>query len=288
MTPHWKTSRFEWVLDRPQVLGIVNVTPDSFSDGGRWTGVSAALAQCEQLIKDGAQGLEIGGESSRPGATPVPLDVELARILPVVRDAVSLGVPISIDTYKPDVMRAVLDLGADVINDIWALRMPGALDVIVAYPQCGVCLMHMHRDPLTMQQDPLVGDVVERVSEFLAERCRVVMAAGVHANRLVVDPGIGFGKTRRDNYRLLDRQHELLALGFPVLIGWSRKSSLEACYSSGSGVNGSPADRLIPSVAAALMAVERGARVVRVHDVKQTVEALKVWVTMREWANAMD
>jgi dihydropteroate synthase len=282
IAPFWKTSRFEWTLNFPQVLGIVNVTPDSFSDGGHWLGVGATLAHCEQLIRDGAHGLDIGGESSRPGAIPVPLDVELARVCPVVRAAVSLGVPISVDTYKPEVMRAVLDLGVDVINDIWALRMPGALKVIAAHPRCGVCLMHMHRDPLTMQLEPLNGDVVDVVRAFLAERCHVVIAAGVEANRIVVDPGIGFGKTRLDNYRLLNQQHELLSLGFPVLAGWSRKSSLEFSKPEDHGDGLLPVDRLIPSVAAALLAVERGARIVRVHDVKPTVDALKVWVTMCE------
>ncbi|MBC7547387.1 MAG: dihydropteroate synthase [Polaromonas sp.] len=275
----WQTSRFTIDLSSPRVMGIVNVTPDSFSDGGRYLSadgnVAAAMAHCEQLIRDGADILDIGGESSRPGAPPVPLAEELARVLPVVRHAVDLGVPLSIDTYKPDVMQAVLDMGADAINDIWALRQPGALGVLARHRSCGVCLMHMHGEPQTMQSVPMTGDVVPVVRAFLHQAARDLQLAGVVAPRILLDAGIGFGKTVTQNFSLLARQDELLSLGFPLLAGWSRKSSLAAvCKST---VSTDPASRLVPSVTAAILAVERGARVLRVHDVKQTVQALDVW-----------
>ena len=268
----WVTSRFDVDLAMPQVMGIVNVTPDSFSDGGRHATTVAALRHCEQLLKDGAHMLDIGGESTRPGSPAVGLEEELARVLPVVQAAVALGVPVSVDTYKPEVMQAVLDAGADVINDIWALRQGGALSVVAAHPRCGVCLMHMHRDPQTMQVAPMAGDVVGPVAGFLGERASALTTSGVAAERIVLDPGIGFGKTVAQNFSLLAHQPALLALGYPLLAGWSRKSSLG--HVTGREV---PAERVAASVAAALLAVERGARVVRVHDVRETVDALKVW-----------
>ena len=272
----WTTTRFDIDLSRPQVMGIVNVTPDSFSDGGQFDSPAAALRHCEQLIKEGAQLLDIGGESTRPGSPALALEEELARVLPVVRGALSLGVPVSIDTYKPEVMQAVLDLGGDIVNDVWALRREGALRVVAAHARCGVCLMHMHRDPQTMQVAPMAGDVVAPVMNFLRERAAALTSAGVDAARIVLDPGIGFGKTVAQNFSLLARQDELLALGLPLLAGWSRKSSLGA-------VSGRdhPADRVSASVAAALLAVERGARVVRVHDVRETVDALAIWQAAR-------
>ncbi len=278
----WQTSRFRINLDQPRVMGIVNVTPDSFSDGGKYfsegRGLKAAFDHCEQLVKDGADILDIGGESSRPGALPVPLDEELARVLPVVRHAVTLGVPVSVDTCKPKVMAAVLDLGADIVNDIWALRQPGAAQAVAAHPRCGVCLMHMHREPKTMQAMPMEGDVVPAVLSFLEQIAHDLQGLGVDATRIVLDPGIGFGKTVTQNFSLLARQHELLAAGYPLLSGWSRKSSLAAVSSSLASV-GQPdiADRMVPSITAAVLAVDRGARVVRVHDVRETVQALKVW-----------
>jgi dihydropteroate synthase len=268
----WLTSRFDVDLSTPKVMGIVNVTPDSFSDGGCHATTLAALRHCEQLLKDGAHMLDIGGESTRPGSLVVGLQEELARVLPVVQAAVGLGVPVSVDTYKPEVMQAVLDAGADVINDIWALRQDGALAVVARHPRCGVCLMHMHRDPQSMQLAPMDGDAVQPVVMFLSERTRALRDAGVLPERIVLDPGIGFGKTVAQNFSLLAHQSPLLALGFPLLSGWSRKSSLGAV--TGRAV---PADRVSASVAAALLAVERGARVVRVHDVRETVDALKVW-----------
>ena len=268
---HWQTARFRMDLAQPRVMGIVNVTPDSFSDGGRHATSSAALAHAEGLLAQGADILDIGGESTRPGIAPVPLDEELARVLPVVREAARLGVPVSVDTYKPEVMRQVLDAGADVINDVWALRQPGAVQAVAAHPSCGVCLMHMHGEPRTMQKATMAGDAVPQVLAFLREHTRALTANGVAADRIAWDPGVGFGKSVPQNFSLLARQGELLADGHPLLVGWSRKSSLGQ-------VTGLPVDqRTVPSVAAALLAVERGARIVRVHDVKETVAALKVW-----------
>ena len=279
----WQTSRFALDLSRPRVMGIVNATPDSFSDGGRHFAEGdprPALAHCERLLREGADLLDIGGESTRPGATPVPLAQELARVLPVVHEAVELGVPISVDTYKPEVMQAVLDAGADVINDVWALRQGRAADVVAAHPGCGVCLMHMHGEPQTMQLSPLPGDAVVEVRDFLAEAARGLLARGVARERILLDPGVGFGKTVAQNFSLLERQQELLALGFPLLGAWSRKSSLGAVLGA-PGEPVPPAGRVMASVAAALLAAERGARVLRVHDVQATVEALKVWCASR-------
>lgn len=271
MHMQWQTSRFAIPLDRPKVMGIVNVTPDSFSDGGRFASTRTALEHCEQLIREGADILDIGGESTRPGIAPVPLDEERARVMPVVRQAVKFGLPISVDTYKAEVMREALDLGADIVNDIWALRQPGALDVVAAHPSCGVCLMHMHGEPQTMQRSPMTGDAVPQVLAILRERSEALRALGVSVSRIAWDPGIGFGKTVEQNFALLARQRELLPEGYPLLAGWSRKSSLGSV--SGAPVN----ERMVPSVAAALLAVDRGAAVVRVHDVKETVAALRIW-----------
>lgn len=267
----WQTSRFSIDLGSPRVMGIVNVTPDSFSDGGRHGSLSAALRHCEQLINEGAHILDIGGESTRPGSPPLPLDEELARVVPLVRDAVSLGVPISVDTYKPEVMQAVLDLGADIVNDIWALRQPGAAAAVMAHPRCGVCLMHMHGEPLTMQSAPMDGDVALQVLSFLELSALSIQALGVEKSRIVLDPGIGFGKTVAQNFSLLANQSTLLTASYPLLVGWSRKSSLGTVTGLDVG------HRMVPSVAAAVLAVERGASVVRVHDVRETVAALAVW-----------
>jgi dihydropteroate synthase len=267
----WQTTRFRIDLTRPQVMGIVNVTPDSFSDGGRLADTAAAVRHCEQLLREGADMLDIGGESTRPGALPVSADEELARVLPVLDAALALGCPISIDTSKPEVMRAVLARGADIVNDINALQAPGALDVVASHASCGVCLMHMRGDPATMQQRPQFDDVLREVGEFLAERSHACRARGVDAERIALDPGIGFGKSVAHNIDLLRRQRELLALGRPLLVGWSRKSTLGAI--TGRNVS----QRQAASVAAALAAVQSGASVVRVHDVAATVDALKVW-----------
>lgn len=268
---HWLTTRYLIELDRPRVMGIVNVTPDSFSDGGFYSGPEAAIAHCERLVAEGADILDVGGESSRPLAEPLPLEEERQRVLPVLKAALTLGVPVSIDTCKPELMREALDLGVDVVNDIAALRLPGALDVVMAHPNCGVCLMHMRGTPRSMQDDPHYGDVVVEVGAFLRERADVVRSAGVNPARIVLDPGIGFGKSVAHNLALLARQSELLEFGYPLLLGWSRKSTLGQ-------VTGRPvADRLVASVAAGLAAVQRGAKVLRVHDVGAMVDALKVW-----------
>jgi dihydropteroate synthase len=267
----WQTTRFRIDLTRAQVMGIVNVTPDSFSDGGLAADRAAAIRHCEQLLAEGADLLDIGGESTRPGSMPVSLDEELARVLPVLDAALTLGCPVSIDTNKPEVMRAVLARGADIVNDINALQAPGALDAVADHARCGVCLMHMRGDPATMQQRPHYDDVLHEVGEFLDERLRACRARGVADDRIVLDPGIGFGKSVAHNLDLLRRQSELLTLGRPLLVGWSRKSTLGVL--TGRDVS----QRQAASVAAALAALQSGARIVRVHDVAATVDALKVW-----------
>ena len=278
---HWQTTRFALDLSQPKVMGIVNLTPDSFSDGGQHAETAQALRHAEQLLRDGADILDIGAESTRPGAVVVPMAQELARLAPFLREAVRWQVPISVDTYKPEVMQAVLDAGVDIINDIWALRQPGAEQVVAAHPSCGVCLMHMHRDPQTMQIETMAGDVLREVESFLHARMRALLDAGVGAARLVLDPGIGFGKTVAQNFQLLAQQADLLHLGRPVLVGWSRKSALGAALAHDGQVP-EPAQRQVASVAAALLAVQRGASVVRVHDVKDTVDALKIWQAMNQ------
>jgi dihydropteroate synthase len=269
-------------------MGILNVTPDSFSDGGRYTARDAALKQAERMIADGADLIDIGGESTRPGAPPVPLAEELDRVVPIVEALVGVGVPLSIDTYKPEVMRATLSAGADLINDIWGLRRPGAVEA-VRDSRCGVCVMHMLGEPQTMQRgEPEYGDVVDDVRGFLQERVDALMAAGVAKARICVDPGFGFGKaTLAHNYALLARLAQTVpaagegAAPFPLLAGMSRKSMLGAV--TGASV---PEARVAASVAAAVCAFERGAAIVRVHDVAQTVDALKVWLAVRDATGA--
>ncbi len=280
MSQRWQTSRFLLDLQRPLVMGIVNVTPDSFSDGGRHATARQALQHAQRLIDEGAHILDIGGESTRPGSPAVPLDEELRRVLPVVQEAVKLGVPVSVDTYKSEVMAAVLDLGADIINDIWALRQPGAEQVAAAHPDCGICIMHMHGTPQDMQVHPMQGDAVPAVHAFLRERSEALLNLGVRRDRIVWDYGIGFGKSVAQNFALLARQGELLGLDFPLLAGWSRKGSLGQVSGRAQG------ERMVPSVAAALLAVERGARVVRVHDVADTVAALSIWQAMQDNGSA--
>lgn len=280
---HWRTTRFLIDLSRPKVMGIVNLTPDSFSDGGRHAGYRDAIACCERLIAEGADILDLGAESSRPGAQAVPLEEEMNRLLPVLRAAVTLGVPISVDTYKPEVMAAALDLGADVINDIWALRQVArggrvsALNVVAKHPSCGICIMHMHGEPKTMQASPMAGDATDQVLAFLKAQSNQLLAAGVERSRIVWDPGVGFGKTPAQNLALLARQPEISGHGFGLLVGWSRKSTLAHVLSMGVGDSDIPGNRLVPSVVAALLAVQKGARVVRVHDVRATVQGLRFW-----------
>lgn len=273
--PRWQTSRFDLSLERPLIMGIVNHTPDSFSDGGRYVGAQA-LRHAEQLVLEGADILDIGGESTRPGSPAVPLDEELRRVLPVIKEAVTLGVAVSVDTYKPQVMQAALDLGADIINDVWGLRQPGAQDVVASHPRCGVCIMHMHQTPQDMHLQHMTGDAVPQVRDFLLQQSQALIACGVERHRIAWDYGIGFGKSVAQNFSLLARQQALLELDFPILAGWSRKGSLGI-------VSGRPVEqRMVPSVAAALLAVERGARIVRVHDVADTKAALAVWQAMQD------
>jgi dihydropteroate synthase len=282
----WQTTRFQLDLSQLRVMGIVNVTPDSFSDGGQHFAVDAARAHCEQLLQEGADLLDIGGESTRPGAQPVSAEDEWARVQPVLQHALTLGVPVSVDTYKPQVMQWALDAGADIINDVWAMRWRGesvgaspsaanAAQVIAQHGSCGVCLMHMHREPQTMQTAPMEGDAVPQVAQFLRDAALGLEAAGVARARICLDYGIGFGKTVAQNFALLARQRELLALGYPLLAGWSRKSSLASVAALGEG------SRLTASVAAAVLAAERGARVLRVHDVAATKQGLAVWAAMQ-------
>ena len=269
----WQTSRFRIDLLRPKVMGIVNVTPDSFSDGGHHASTRAAIDHAQRLLQEGADLLDIGGESTRPGAPAVSLQEELDRVLPILHEVVRWGVPISVDTYKPAVMQAALDAGADIVNDIWALRQAGAREVLARHPHAGVCLMHMHGEPTTMQLGPMQGRITAAVCAFLQEQAQALLALGVANERIVLDPGVGFGKTVEQNFELLASQASLLGLGRPLLVGWSRKSSLGA-------VTGCAVDqRLVPSVAAAVLAIERGARVVRVHDVAATVQAMRVWAS---------
>ncbi|MEO8143189.1 MAG: dihydropteroate synthase [Betaproteobacteria bacterium] len=248
-------------------MGVVNVTPDSFSDGGKFLDPQAAIAHGLRLMDDGADILDIGGESSRPGAQAVAEQEELDRILPVLKAL--KNVPVSVDTRRPRVMREALAAGASMINDIEALSAPGALDA-VADTDCAVCLMHKQGDPASMQQDPRYGDVVGEVKQFLAMRIAACEIAGIERDRITIDPGFGFGKTVEHNFSLLKRLPELAALGVPVLAGWSRKSSLGA-------ITGRPVtERLAASLAAALLAVQHGATILRVHDVGETLDALAV------------
>ena len=269
----WQTGRFRIDLARPRVMGIVNVTPDSFSDGGLFAQADAARAHCDRLVQEGADILDIGGESTRPGARLPDTAEQLARVLPVLRHAVTLGVPISVDTADPAVMVAALELGVDILNDVRALQAPGALAVAAGHPTVGICLMHMQGEPGSMQVAPQYpgDDVVGAVLEFLAARRDAALAAGIALERITLDPGIGFGKTPAHNLALAIGQRRLLALGCPLLLGWSRKSTLGQ-------ITGRPVgERLAASVAAALVAVRQGASIVRVHDVAETVDALKVW-----------
>ncbi|HWK69661.1 dihydropteroate synthase [Pollutimonas sp. M17] len=262
--------RFELNLGRPLIMGIVNVTPDSFSDGAAHFEADAAIAHAHSLIDQGADMLDIGGESTRPGAEPVSADDELARILPVIEALRSCRLPLSVDTFKPEVMRRVLDAGADMINDIYGFRRPGALQA-VADSNCGLCIMHMQGEPKTMQQAPRYDDILAEVRRFLRERSAAALAAGIDRRRIVLDPGYGFGKTPAQNYQLLRQLPDVGGEGFPWLIGLSRKSMI------GHVIGREPADRVFGSVAAALAAVARGAHIVRVHDVAATVDAVKVW-----------
>ena len=271
MNHFWQTSRFRIDLGTARVMGVVNVTPDSFSDGGRFVDAASAIARCDVLLREGAHILDIGGESTRPGARKPTAAEELARVLPVLRHAVTLGVPVSVDTSEPTVMRAALELGVDIVNDVRALTRPAALELLAAHRSAGVCLMHMRGEPQSMQAAPDYTDVVAEVAAFLSARRGAALAAGIAAERIVLDPGIGFGKSVQHNLALLARQTEMLGLGAPLLVGWSRKSTLGALTGRAAG------ERQAASVTAALLAVQRGARIVRVHDVAPTLDALTLW-----------
>lgn len=282
--PVWNITRGPLVLDRPLVMGIVNLTPDSFSDGGTLGNEREALVRCERLLSEGADILDLGAESTRPGSRSVSGREELARLMPVLRGAVRLGVPVSVDTSKPEVMQAALEAGADIINDVAALAAPGALETVAQHGRCGVCLMHGHAPGQQgAAQTPMSGDAVEGVLAFFLTALQQVEDAGIAAERVVLDAGIGFGKTAVQCFALLARQQELLAAGRPLLMGFSRKSSLaQAIEQYTNRAAPPPARRLGASVAAALLAAERGAAIVRVHDVLATVQALAVWQAMRD------
>lgn len=259
------------VSARPLVMGILNVTPDSFSDGGRFQALELAVSHAEQMIADGVDIIDIGGESSRPGVEPLSLDEELRRVMPVIYALRDCGKPLSIDTYKPEVMREAVAADVDMINDIYGFRMPGALEAI-ADSTCGLCIMHMQGDPQNMQRDPHYQDVVDDVAAFLRERVDAAQQAGVEKNRIYLDPGFGFGKSLEHNLELLRHLGQMQEeLGLPILAGMSRKSMIGGM--TGKAIEG----RLAGSLAAALAATVQGAQILRVHDVAETVDALKVW-----------
>ena len=274
MPTTWRCGRFLFDFDkrrRPIVMGILNATPDSFSDGGMFRKAKDALAQAELMIANGVDLIDIGGESTRPGAEPVALQEELDRVLPVIEGLKDCGIPLSIDTYKAETMRAALAAGVDCVNDIWALRQEGALRAVLESNSCGIVLMHMQRDPLTMQFNPQYSNVIEDVKKFLEERANLLIENGIEFDRIAIDPGFGFGKSLEHNLSMLSNFNQFSSLGFTVLAGISRKSMLGKV--TGKETN----DRVSASVAAAVMAADRGAKIVRVHDVPETVDALKLW-----------
>jgi dihydropteroate synthase len=277
----WQCGRFEFALERPILMGIVNVTPDSFFDGGQHDQADAAIAHARKLASEGVHILDIGGESTRPGAAPVSLEVELARVMPVLEAMKDTGVALSIDTCKPEVMRAALAMGADIINDVTGMRDPHARAVVAEHATCGVCVMHMQGEPRTMQLEPHYEDVVREVLEALLQQARSVEQLGVSRSRISIDPGLGFGKTVAQNYRLVAELEAIVASGYPVVFGASRKSMLGA-------VTGRSVDqRLAGSVAAALAGVEHGAKVLRVHDVGETRDALMIWQSVKDAGNTL-
>lgn len=262
--------RFELSFKRPLVMGILNITPDSFSDGSLHLQFDQAITHAHRLIDEGADMIDIGAESTRPGAQPVDFEQELQRLLPVIEAIRPLNVPISVDTFKPCVMQRALEAGVDMINDIYGFRQPGAIEA-VADSNCGLCVMHMQGEPRTMQRAPQYGDVVADVRRFLKDRVNALTAAGVDASRMVIDPGFGFGKTAGQNYELLRRVADLQFGNYPLVVALSRKSMI-------GHVTGREArDRLGGSVAGALAGIARGAKIVRVHDVALTLDAIKVW-----------
>jgi len=272
-TPVWQCGRYQLQFDVPAIMAIINVTPDSFSGDGLAGSVSGAMQQAEQALRDGARILDVGGESSRPGAEPIGVEEELARVIPVVEALAAFGVPVSVDTVKPEVMQAAITAGASIINDINALRAPGAIDVL-AQTEAGICLMHMLGEPRSMQQAPNYQDVVEEVENFLLERCAALASAGIARSRVALDPGFGFGKSLEHNLRLFQGMQAVGAHAYPLLVGVSRKSMLGAV--TGRSVN----ERMPASIAAAILAAQRGASIIRVHDVAATRDALAMWAAI--------
>ncbi|QWE21606.1 dihydropteroate synthase [Polynucleobacter sp. AP-Kolm-20A-A1] len=279
MPTTWRCGRFLFDFSkrsRPVVMGILNATPDSFSDGGQYRTAKDAVHHAELMIANGVDLIDIGGESTRPGAEPVSLQEELDRVLPVIEALKDCGVPLSIDTYKAETMRQALKAGVDCVNDIWALRQTGAVDAVLESQSCGIVLMHMQRDPLTMQFNPEYINVIAEVKQFLKDRADLLISSGITKDRIAIDPGFGFGKSLEHNLNMLANFAEFSSLGFPVLAGISRKSMIGKI--TGKDTN----DRVAPSVAAAIMAADRGATIVRVHDVAETVDALKLWEAVNE------
>ena len=269
-----RCGRFVLDLAIPRVMGIVNVTPDSFSDGGRFDDPHAAIRHAERLIEEGADLIDIGAESTRPGAMPVPADVEASRLMPVLVALRDAPVPISVDTMKPEVMARALGTGASMINDVAGFASPASQDVVTS-SDCALCVMHMQGSPETMQAAAHYVDVISEVAQLLRERTAALIAHGIARDRLVIDPGFGFGKTLEHNLTLLRRLDELRSLGFPILVGLSNKGMIGA-------ITGRPiGERLAGNLATALVAIEGGARIVRVHDVAATVDAIKVWTAAR-------
>jgi len=257
-------------------MGILNATPDSFSDGGKYRSASDAIAQAEFMIANGVDLIDIGGESTRPGAEPVSLQEELDRVLPVIESLKNCGVPLSIDTYKAETMRQALHAGVDCVNDIWALRQEGAIAAVQESSNCGVVLMHMQRDPKTMQFDPKYVDVISEVTQFLNEHANLIIKSGINKDRIAIDPGFGFGKSLEHNINMLAHFQAFTTTGFPVLAGISRKSMLGKITGKDSN------DRVASSIAAAIMAADQGAQIIRVHDVPETVDALKLWEALQK------
>ena len=278
MPATWRCGHFLFDFTRrkrPLVMGILNATPDSFSDGGMFRTVTDAIAQAELMVKSGADLIDIGGESTRPGAKPVALQEELDRVLPVIEALKGCGIPLSIDTYKAETMRQALRSGVDCVNDIWALRQDDAVAAVLESKDCGIVLMHMQRDPLTMQFDPEYQDVIAEVSQFLDERAKLLIQNGISRDRIAIDPGFGFGKSLEHNINMLSHFESFATLGYPLLAGISRKSML------GKITGKETHERMAPSIAAAIMAADRGAQIIRVHDVAETVDALKLWEALQ-------
>ena len=274
MPTTWRCGRFLFDFTkrrRPVVMGILNATPDSFSDGGQFRSPRDAFAQAELMIANGVDLIDIGGESTRPGAEPVELQEELDRVLPVIEGLKDCGVPLSIDTYKAETMRQALKAGVDCVNDIWSLRQEGAVDAVLESKDCGIILMHMQRDPISMQFNPEYQDVIAEVLLFLKERAELLKSKSVDVNRIAIDPGFGFGKSLEHNLRMLAQFSDFSSLGYPVLAGMSRKSMF------GKLTGKDTHERVAPSIAAAILAADRGAKIIRVHDVPETVDALKLW-----------